>query len=367
LTELPGFNVPVGFLAMGSGNNIVDALREKLARAVQRGERGLILLPGALGDSILTLPLAEYMKESAGLGGVDMVGHTEYIGIFPGRTCVDGVASIDSMGLAKLFVDKDSFDLPDGAPLISSFANYSWIVTFLGEPGGNFEQNLIFTVNCCRSAEVMTLSMKPPADYREHLTQYYAEQFVEQSGQDSPMRQCRPGLRRRLIRPTRADIQTGRKLLAELGLERARAVIVIHPGSGGAAKCWHIDNFLWLCEHLRSKGIEAVFLTGPAEQERFGGETLRRISAAGQCLMNLSLAEVVGLFSAADGYVGNDSGISHLAGAVGLKTVAVFGPTEPAVYRPVGPFVETVRCEDADFSRAPSEGVQKEVLEALLK
>lgn len=367
MTELPEFNVPVGFLVMGSGNNIVDAVREKLARAVQLGERGLILLAGALGDSILTLPLAEYMKESAGLGGVDMVGHTEYIGIFPGRTCVDGVASIDSMGLAKLFADKDSFDLPDVAPLISSFVNYAWIVTFLGEPGGNFEQNLIFTVNCCRSAEVMTLSMKPPADYRGHLTWYYAEQFVGQSGQDSLSQVRRSDLRRRLIRPTRADVQTGRKFLAELGLEQARAVVVIHPGSGGAAKCWHIDNFLRLADALRSQGIEAVFLTGPAEQERFGGKLLRQISDAGQCLMNLSLVEVVGLLSAADGYVGNDSGISHLAGALGLKTAAVFGPTEPAVYGPVGPFVETVRCEDAGFSKAASEDVQKEVLEALLK
>lgn len=352
---------------MGPGNNIVDELREKLARAARQGERGLILQPGAIGDSILTLPLAEYMKESAGLGGVDMVGHTEYIGIFPGRTCVDGVASIDSMGLHELFVDKDCFDLPDGAPLISSFVNYAWIATFLGEPGGNFEQNLIFTVNCCRSAEVMTLSMKPPADYCEHLTRFYTEQFIEQSGRCFEAQVREIWSDRQLIKPTSADMQTGRRVLAEAGLEQGRCVVIIQPGSGGVEKCWHLDNFLCVADRLRSAGIEVVFLLGPAEQERLGGDAMSQISDAGPCLTNLSLAEVVGLLSAANGYVGNDSGISHLAGALGLKTVAVFGPTDPSVYGPVGPSVVIVRYAEEDFSKRGVERVQEEVLEALLR
>ncbi len=352
---------------MYSKDNIVERVRRRAALMAQKEQRGLILQPGAIGDSILTLPLAEHMKESAGLGGVDMIGHTEYIGIFPGRTCVDGVASIDSMGLHKLFVDKDCFDLPDGAPLISSFVNYAWIATFLGEPGGNFEQNLIFTVNCCRSAEVMTLSMKPPADYCEHLTRFYTEQFTNQSGQCFEPQVCQICSDRQLIKPTSADMLTGRRLLAEAGLEQGQCVVIIQPGSGGVKKCWHLDNFLCVADWLRSAGIGVVFLLGPAEQERLGSDAMSQISDAGPCLTNLSLAEVVGLLSSADGFVGNDSGISHLAGALGLKTVAVFGPTDPSVYGPVGPSVVIVRYAQDDFSKRGVERVQEEVLEALLR
>ena len=80
----------------------------------------------------------------------------------PERTCVDSIRSIDTAELHRLFAAPASFDLADRDPLIHMFADYSWIVTFLGEPGSDFEQNLIFTANCSHSAEVITLSLKPP-------------------------------------------------------------------------------------------------------------------------------------------------------------------------------------------------------------
>lgn len=147
-----------------------------------KAQRAVILQPGAIGDCILTLPLAEFIKKSLGLGGVDVIGHTEYTGILPGRTCVDGVRCIDSMDLHRLFVTTKDFDLKDGDSLISAFSDYAWITTFLGEPDSDFEQNLIFTANCSHSAEVVTLLMKPPEDCSEHLTQFYTRQFAEQAG-----------------------------------------------------------------------------------------------------------------------------------------------------------------------------------------
>lgn len=67
--------------------------------------------PGAIGDCILTLSLAEFMKDCLQLGGIDILGHTEYIGILPGRTCIDSVRSMDSMNLHRLFVETSVFDL----------------------------------------------------------------------------------------------------------------------------------------------------------------------------------------------------------------------------------------------------------------
>jgi hypothetical protein len=202
---------------MQAHDNILDMVREKGAEAARKMHRGLIVQPGAIGDCILTLPLAAFMKDVLRLGGIDLLGHTEYIGILPGRSCIDGVRSIDSMDLHRLYAKTETFDLADPDPLITAFADYAWIATFLGEPDSDFEQNLIFTANCSHSAEVLTLSLKPPGECSEHVTDFHIREFVHQSGLTLP-----PGSAQAcdcLIRATEADIETGKKLLTEAGLE----------------------------------------------------------------------------------------------------------------------------------------------------
>jgi heptosyltransferase-3 len=348
---------------MRSNNNILSLLKEKGAEAARSARRGVILQPGAIGDCILTLPLARFMKDSLGLGGVDVLGHTEYIGILPGRTCVDGIRSIDSVDLHRLFVETEVFDLVDGDPLINVFSDYAWIVTFLGEPDSDFERNLIFTVNCSHSAEIMSLSMKPPATFSSHITDFYTQQFIEQSALGSSRQQVRGG--DCLIKATEADIRCGKELLKETGLNFFEKLVIIHPGSGGLHKCWQLDNFLAIAKELGSKAIEVLFLLGPAELDRFSKAARKKINGVARCLTNLSLAEVLGLLSCADGFIGNDSGITHLAAGLGIKTLAVFGPTNPAVYGPIGPAVTVFTNSSAFFSRRTSTRLQRQLLDVL--
>lgn len=345
-------------------DDILALLRQKVAQAARESQRGIILQPGAIGDCILTLPLAEFMKESLGLGGVDILGHTEYIGILPGRTRIDGIRSIDSADLHRLFAQAKTFDLADGDPLINFFADYAWIVTFLGEPNSDFEQNLIYTANCSHSAEVITLPMKAPSDFRQHITAFYTRQFIEQSGlslERAPVQTSNI-----LLRATKADGVRGEELLKETDVDLSKNLVVIHPGSGGRKKCWHLDNFLAVAAALRSKETEAVFLLGPAERDRFNSASIRNIKSTARCLTDLSLTQVLGLLSCADGFVGNDSGITHLAAAMGVRTLAVFGPTDPAVYKPIGPAVSIFSCGAPTFAEQPSASLQKELLQVLL-
>lgn len=358
---------------MQTNDDILNLLREKGAQAARQAQRAIILQPGAIGDCVLTLPLAELMKDSLGLGGVDILGHTEYIGILPGRTCIDGIHSIDSTDLYRLFVEPATFDLADRDPLINVFADYAWIVTFLGELNSNFEQNLIFTANCSHSAEVITLSMKPalgkggvkpPEDLCQHLTEFYTQQFIDQSGLSLEHWTVRSG--DILIRATKADRDRGKELLKEIGLDFSKKLTVIQPGSGGLNKCWHLDNFLGVARDLVSKGVEAIFLLGPAELDRFSNARIKDISSVARCLTDLSVAQVLGILSCADGFVGNDSGITHLAAGMGIRTLAVFGPTNPAVYRPLGPAVTVFANSTAAFAEKPSAILQQELVAALL-
>jgi hypothetical protein len=341
-------------------DDILQLLMEKEAESVQRGLSGLVLQPGAIGDCLLTLPLIRFMKEQLGLGSVAVLGHTDYVGMFPVRTCADGIRSIDTVDLHRLFVKPKDFDLADADPLISTFAGYSWIVSFLGEPESNFEQNLIYTANCSTSAEVITLTLKPPKGHCGHIADYYIEQFVEQ---------CALTLARRsaskytnLVRPTSADKRTGRDLLDQAGERSDQRTIVIHPGSGGRSKCCHLDNLLAAAEEL-GNNASIVFLLGPAELERYDGATIARLRKAGKCLSGLSLAQVVAVLSCADIFIGNDSGITHLAAQMGVRTVALFGPTDPTVYGPVGPMVEILQGPKTTFSRKPSIKLQVQLVE----
>jgi len=349
---------------MKVNNDILSLLRQKVAQAARQAQRAVILQPGAIGDCILTLPLAQFMKRSLRLGGVDILGHTDYLGILPGRTCVDGVRSIDSADLHRLFAEAKTFDLADCDPLINFFADYAWIVTFLGEPDSNFEQNLIYTANCSHSAEVITLSMKPPGDFGQHITEFYRQQFIAQSGLSLEYRLAQPG--KILIKTTKADSARGRELLKELDADLAKRLVVIHPGSGGRNKCWHLDNFLAVAMALRSKRMEVVFLLGPAEINRFDNATIRDIKSTARCLTDLSLTQVLGILGCADGFVGNDSGITHLAAAMGVRTLAVFGPTDPAIYKPIGPAVTILSCVGSAFADRPSGSLQQELLQVLL-
>jgi len=348
---------------MQTHDNILDLVREKGAEAARKMQRGLILQPGAIGDCILTLPLAAFMKDALRLGGIDILGHTEYVGILPGRSCIDGIRSLDSMDLHRLFTKTKTFDLRDRDPLISAFADYTWIATFLGEPDSNFEQNLIFTANCSHSAEVITLSMKPPKECSEHLVDFYIRQFIDQSGLSLPP--WRVQTSECIIKATKADINTGREMLREIGLDFGEKLIVIQPGSGGPSKCWHIENFLAVTRELDSKGIQVIFLLGPAERDRFIDETAKKISSIARCLTDLSLTQVLGLLSCADGFIGNDSGITHLAAGLGVRALAVFGPTNPAVYKPIGPAVTVFTSSTASFAKKPSVRLQRKLLEVL--
>jgi ADP-heptose:LPS heptosyltransferase len=348
---------------MQADDDILSLLEARGAQLAKEAQRAIILQPGALGDCLLTLPLVKLMKEALDLGGVDLVGHAEYVGILPERTCVDSIRSIDTAELHRLFAAPASFDLADRDPLIHMFADYSWIVTFLGEPGSDFEQNLIFTANCSHSAEVITLPLKPPESSPQHISEFYMKQFAHQSGLAPD--QAKVAEKEVSIRVRDADRDRGVEVLEQAGVDLTRRLVVIQPGSGGQKKCWHLDNFLALARPLQEREVEVLFLLGPAEMEKLRPSEKVQIHAAAKCTAHLALTQVVGLLSCADALLGNDSGVTHLAAGMGVRTVALFGPTDPFVYRPLGRAVTVLRDPSGDFAQRPSPSLQKAVLASL--
>lgn len=118
--------------------------------------------------------------------------------------------------------------------------------------------------------------------------------------------------------------------LAERGLDGARTV-AIHRGSGSPAKNWPRERFEDLAAALGARGSGVLFLEGEAEAEGRPPEAPGAARFSG-----LDLAQAAALLSACRAYVGNDSGVSHLAALLGVPTTVLFGPTDPAVWAPRG-------------------------------
>jgi len=140
----------------------------------------------------------------------------------------------------------------------------------------------------------------------------------------------------------------------------------LHPGSGGREKCWHVDNYLAIAQAMKQRGWAVTFVLGPVEQERLDRSQVDQLSACAPVVENLRLGEVVAVLSCAQAFVGNDSGISHLAAAMGVRTCTVFGPSCSAMYQPVGPSVQVFNAELDGFTDQVSAEMQGQILGSLL-
>ena len=125
---------------------------------------------------------------------------------------------------------------------------------------------------------------------------------------------------------------------------------VIHPGSGSPSKNWPRERFLALGRALHHAGHRILWIEGPAEGDD-------PVPAEFIVVRRPSLEALAATLAAARVFVGNDSGVSHLAGAVGAPTLAIFGPTAPHIWRPDGRRVQTVRAESGRLDDVSMEDV----------
>lgn len=127
-----------------------------------------------------------------------------------------------------------------------------------------------------------------------------------------------------------------------LGLSRSSSrQVILHPGSGGKTKNWSLGSFIECAEQIGKSGFDVVWCVGPAERE--DDALMVELGRSGfDLLETTSLVELAGELAGCALYVGNDSGITHLAAASGCPTVAIFGPTESARWAPRGTEVQVV-------------------------
>ena len=131
------------------------------------------------------------------------------------------------------------------------------------------------------------------------------------------------------------------------------AFLAIHPGSGSVSKNWPGPSFAALVDAIQPRA-DWLLIEGPADEA--AASALRRQSGA-LVAASLPPRTLGAILRHAGVYVGNDSGVSHLAAAWGTPTVALFGPTDPSVWAPLGPRVQVLKSPTASMSDISVEAV----------
>jgi len=241
--------------------------------------RRLIIRPGAVGDFILSLPAMEYLK-------ADFLEVWAASQNLPLARFAHSTRSIASTGL-------DMLEFAPNARLTDELCNFTSIVSWYGTNRPEFRalvEGLPFEF----------LEALPPDGCGMHAADFFAAQVG-------------------LMGPAVPQIDCPR---------RDGGFAVIHPFSGGVKKCWPLERFQELARRLAAH-IPVRWCAGP--EEPLAGAV--RIDDLFELACWLATARV---------YIGNDSGITHLAAAVGTPVVALFGPTDPRIWSPRGPNVVVI-------------------------
>jgi len=142
----------------------------------------------------------------------------------------------------------------------------------------------------------------------------------------------------------------------------AQPFLVLGPTATWAPKMWPAERFVDLARKLTAPdgplpGAPIMILGGPgAEEARMAAPLLAALPGAQPLIGTLSIPEVTALLSRAGLYVGNDSGLMHLAAATGAPTLGLFGPSMVSEYAPVGPRARPV-VAPGPAGQAPMRGL----------
>lgn len=305
----------------------------------------VILHAGALGDLVLTIQLALRLPPFIDTGRLHLISRTD-----PGdlSTCQPSITreSSEGFGLHWLFGNHND---PPPAALRSRIAGHT-VLSALGGTHTIIHQRL----KELHPARLYSLDPRPRDNVQRHITHQWQTQL---EGQGLLVPKCihqHPDHRTLGVPDAlRAD---GRQRLAETG---APGGTIIHPGSGGQRKCWPLAGFVSLARQLDdSRGVAArpAILLGPVELESWPPAQREQLAAFPRIIAPTP-SELIALLAGAKTFIGNDAGPTHLAALLGTPTIAIFGPTSPNIWHPLGRHVTIIPGDPAaadDWSINPA-------------
>lgn len=293
-----------------------------------------VIRAGALGDVVLALPAVSLLRAAFSEAHLRAVGYPAHWAV--AGELVDQVQSIDAAAMAGLLNNSPT------EPLRRALGSSDLVVAWTGQD----------PTSALRTIGVRRVVHAPPTP----PPGVHAARWLLQSLDDLLVEAHRePGsafdLETWRLLYREAELQEGRKLLAELRLSGA---VLIHPGAGAVWKRWPAARFADTGMELLRRGFRVALIEGPADGEAVAA-VQRHAAEPFPVLPPMPIRRLGAILSLAPCYLGNDSGVTHLAGAVGTPTVALFGPTDPTTWKPLG---ETTVLRHCKATSRPDTGLR---------
>lgn len=292
-----------------------------MAALTSQPEKILIIHSGGIGDLLLALPAMRLFRRTFPHSILALLGRPERLSLTAFDLQAKSLHSIDQAGMAYFYVAGGT--LPSS---LSAFFSSCPVILVFGKSRGNA---LAENLQKAGAEQVILLPSFPPEGLKVHAADYLVDSLkasgFEGENSFSPLRALEDAM------------SFARGFLGTLGLKEGDRVLAIHSGSGSPAKNWSPENFARVADGV-SERAKVLLISGPATD---GVEEVRRALKKADSFVadNLPLIQLAAVLKLSTAYLGNDSGITHLAAALGVPTVAIFGPTDPAIWGPRGPGV----------------------------
>lgn len=295
-------------------------------------ERILVIRTGGLGDTLLMWPGLAAMRRRFSGARIDLMGHRDRCQLLAVPRGADLALDVEGSGLHVLF--EISVAPPDS--VCARFGTYDTVVAFAAPGDYALAENL----SACGVSEVHAFLPFPSAGEKIHVAEHVKQSLIgvdlASPGEDP------------VLEVTAREREDGREILQAMGLENQKLALLA-PGSGSKQKNWAPGRFAGLAAGLGQQGFTPLLLEGPADSQAVA-EVLDCIkSDRPPVLSDDSPAALKGVLAHAGLFVGNDAGPTHLAALMGVPTVAVFGPSDPVLWSPIGPAVKIVRSDAECF------------------
>jgi len=281
----------------------------------------LVIRGGAIGDFILTLPVLAALRQQFPSAHLEVLGYPHIAQLALAGGLVDRVQPIEARPLATFFarngeLSEDQRDY---------FSEFNIIVSYLYDPDDIFHEN----VARCSPAQFIAAPHRPDEREGTHAAQVFLNPLTRLAIFDAD-----PVPRLKLAAGQtdgKADLTGG-------------PILALHPGSGSERKNWPEANWAELLSRVVAETDARILLVG-GEAE---GERLHRLAAglpSARCAIaqSLPLVELAARLSSCVGFAGHDSGITHLASALGLPCVVLWAETNEELWRPTGERITILR------------------------
>jgi heptosyltransferase-2 len=276
----------------------------------------LVIRGGAIGDFILTLPAIAALRQQFPQAHLEVLGYPHIVQLAMAGGLVDRMQAIEARGLAAFFARNGNLseDLRD------YFSEFDLIVSYLYDPDDIFRTN----IGRCSPAQFIAGPHRPDERERLHATKVFLKPLERLAIFEADSR-------------PRLSLDVEPSTLNQLA---------VHPGSGSESKNWPEAKWVELLAQLiESSNLDLLLIGGEAEGDRL--ERLSQALPAGrlEVARSLPLAELARRLASCVGFVGHDSGITHLAAALGVPSLVLWADTIEDIWRPQGERVTVLHEE----------------------